>query len=123
MARTIHEPMDEKANARLNRKRWRRHRISELPAGVSLVQEGRTASFHIRDGHSVVELEAELSGSADYDLLVNSEGFAWQIDVGTYEPSPAPTEVSAAAKLALEAWLTAKGWRFVYFPNASPGSP
>jgi hypothetical protein len=121
--RTVYEPMDDKAVSRLNKRRWRRHRVSDLPAGVSLVQEGRTASFYVRSGNSAIELEAELSGADDYDLLVNSEGFARQIDVETLEPSLAPPDVSAAAKESLEAWLTAKGWRFAYFPESFPVLP
>jgi hypothetical protein len=115
--------MDEEVASRLNKQRWRRHRISSLPAGVSIVQEGRTASIYVRHGNSAIEVAAELSGSARYDLLLNEAGFCRQIDVETLQPSLTPPDVCAAAKESLESWLAAKAWRFAYFSESLRGSP
>jgi len=115
--------MDQKMASRLNKQRWRRHRISDLPAGVSIVQEGRTASIYIRHGRSAIEVQAELSGSDRYDLLINDAGFGRQIDVETLQPSLAPPDAFAAAKESLESWLAAKGWRFAYFSDPLRGLP
>jgi hypothetical protein len=116
---TLYQPMSQDEIDRVNRRRWRRHRIDALPAGVSVVHEGRSGSFYVRTGDIAIELEAELAGAPNLDVLINSEGFSWQIDVHKLERIPAPPELAVRAKHDLEAWLAEKRWRYEYFPKPS----
>jgi hypothetical protein len=113
---TLYEPMSADENERINRRRWRRHRIATLPTGITFVQEGRSGSFYFRTGQYVVELEAELAGTAQTDITINREGYANMIDLLTLQQSPAIPQAARDAQQALEAWLAERCWRFIYFP-------
>lgn len=113
---TVYEPMSQEEIDRINRRRWRRHRIDSLPPGVSLVEEGKNASFYVRIGDTIVELEAELASGPSIDVSINIEGLAWQIDVHTLGRHPASADHATRSKCELEAWLAQKNWRFAYYP-------
>ncbi len=81
-----------------------------------MVPEGRIAFIYIRMDDAVIEVEVEYSGAQGYDVILNSEGLAWQIDARTLERRVALRAASSSAKQSLEAWLASKGWRYMYFP-------
>ena len=117
---TLYEPMSTDQVLRIDRKRWRRHQISRMPEGVSIEAEVPVASFYYRTGDVAVEVAAEYSGVDRYDVILDGHSYDRQINVVKLEPEPAHAETSRAARLAIEAWMKAKGWRFKYTPELPP---
>ena len=116
----LYEPMSPAEMLRLDRKRWRRHRVSTLAEGVSIVVEVPLASIYFRADDFVIEVEGEYSGVDRYDIILNSQGLDRQIHVTKLEPEPAQAELARVAMVAIEAWLNAKRWRFKYHPEIPP---
>lgn len=117
MATTIkYEPMSPAEILRINRRRWRRHKVPNMPEGLSLITEGKIGSFYFRTGNSAIEIEAELSGANDIDLSMDRTGLSRKIDLTSLEEKPASEKESLSAKTAVERWLNEKGWRFSWFP-------
>jgi len=109
--RVVRHPLDEKELARMDRERWQRDRVDELPDGFTLKRDGRCGSIYFRRGSRVLELHYELSGDPGYDILLwNRQLSSWVLP----EREPLTADEQRDVRAALERWLAANHTRALF---------
>jgi len=101
----------EPPNLALQKAEWKKAALHELPEGITLVPRGRSANIYNRRGRRVVDIYAELAGSAAYDVVVYTETI-YEIDVETLGFRQLAGDDKERAVKDLRSWFDARGTRY-----------
>jgi hypothetical protein len=69
-----YEPIDQVEIDKWNRRRWKKYNVDKLEDGFTLVRDGRTGSIFYKENPRILELSYELSGSPEFDILIDESG-------------------------------------------------
>jgi hypothetical protein len=110
--RYVDEKIDGNTLAEWNRRRWAEDDVEALPQGFTLKRRGREGSLYYRESDRILELNFEISGTPEQDILVSVAGFEKWILPATEDVAP---EAQSSIRRAAEDWLEQHSTRAMFW--------
>jgi hypothetical protein len=107
-----YEPVDQAELDKWNRRRWKKYNVEKLDDGFTLFRDGRTGSIFYKENTRILELSYEISGSTEFDILIDESGFTKWILPSKDAIDKDKTEI---IKNALALWLKNLNTRFSFY--------
>jgi len=107
-----YDPADAPDIDKWNRRRWKKYNVDKLEDGFTLVRDGRTGSIIYKENSRILELSYELSGSPEFDILIDESVFTkWILP----SKDAINKDTIVIIKKALAFWLKNLNTRFSFY--------